>query len=66
MVAKLLDLTRAFDTIEPKILLMKLRSYRISEKLWKLINNYKSDRKTAVKPGDGEISEFGGQKYCET
>ena len=55
-----MDLSKAFDTIDHKILLEKLRFYGFSPDALKLMKNYLSDRQQYVDIGDGVTSEVRG------
>ena len=43
-----IDLSKAFDTVDHEILLRKIESYGINERMLKLLKNYLSDRKQYV------------------
>lgn len=49
IIAVFLDLQRAFETIDPKILIKKLRQYGVREKSLEWFNSYLSNRKQKVK-----------------
>ena len=55
-----MDLSKAFDTIDHKILLEKLKFYGFSPEALKLMKNYLSDRCQYVDIGDGITSEVRG------
>jgi hypothetical protein len=50
--AILMDLSKAFDCIPHKLLVLKLRAYGLSDAATELIHNYLSNRKQMVKIGD--------------
>jgi molecular chaperone GrpE (heat shock protein) len=58
-----LDLTKAFDLIDYNIMLQKLQDIGISNKLYRLLKNYFTDRKVSVQIGNtvsGKMTQISG------
>ena len=57
LIISFLDLAKAFDTVNHKILIGKLERYGIRGKTLELMNNYLSNRKQIVKLEDKKSTE---------
>ena len=52
-----MDLSKAFDTVDHKILLAKLKHYKINGKILELLSDYLTNRKQFIKYGDDGVPQ---------